>query len=95
MKTILAICAAAFPLISGAQSVLPAATIQGDLLIYRSSFDDYRAFNDEPVGVWRELHESVRKAGGWRAYAREASQSAPVSAAPTPLQNMPQTGMQK
>lgn len=60
--------------ISGAQNTpdpadpavgVPAAT-------YRSAFDGYRKMGDEPVADWRASNDAVAKAGGWRAYAREA-----------------------
>lgn len=48
---------------------------------YQSAFDGYRAYRDQPVGDWRRANETVRQAGGWQAYAREA-QGGPGSIAP-------------
>ncbi len=39
---------------------------------YRSAFDGFRRFADQPVGSWREANDTVGRVGGWRAYAREA-----------------------
>lgn len=74
---------AAAPAVSGAapqaadpQAPVPAAP-------YRSPFTGYQAFSASPVAPWRDTNEQVRQRGGWRAYAREASEpaSAPPSAA--------------
>lgn len=39
---------------------------------YRSAFEGYRKMGDETVADWRASNDAVAKAGGWRAYAREA-----------------------
>lgn len=44
-----------------------------------SPFAGYRAAGEDGVGSWREVNEAVNRIGGWRAYAREASQPAPDS----------------
>ncbi len=41
---------------------------------YVSVFKGYKAYNDQPIVSWRESNEVVEKIGGWRAYAKEASQ---------------------
>ena len=45
-----------------------------------SSLTQYRRFGEQPVGSWREANETVNRIGGWRAYAREASQASAASA---------------
>lgn len=52
---------------------------------WRSALDGYQPFSDvEPV-PWPQANETVRQAGGWRAYAREAAQPASAaSSAPPP-----------
>jgi hypothetical protein len=47
---------------------------------YRSPFEGYRGFTEQPVVSWREANELVGRIGGWQAYAREGQ--APVKAAP-------------
>ena len=54
------------PAASAASS--PAASAR---LGYRSAFDGYRSFNDQPVVSWREANDLVGRIGGWQAYARE------------------------
>lgn len=49
--------------------------------LYKSAFDDYRGFSDEPAVPWREANDRVGRIGGWRAYAREAQAAAPPEAA--------------
>lgn len=39
---------------------------------YRSAFDGYSTFRDEPVRPWRDVNDQVGRIGGWRTYAREA-----------------------
>lgn len=41
---------------------------------YRSVFTHYHLFNEQPVLPWREANDDVEKIGGWRFYAKEASQ---------------------
>ncbi|MBC7938909.1 MAG: hypothetical protein H7Z19_03950 [Chitinophagaceae bacterium] len=40
---------------------------------YRSAFEGFRPFADQPVGSWRDANDTVGRVGGWRAYAREAA----------------------
>ena len=39
---------------------------------YRSALEGYQPFTDELVRPWRQSNDTVRRAGGWKAYAREA-----------------------
>lgn len=39
---------------------------------YRSVFEGYVPFSDGPPTSWREANETVRRRGGWKAYAQEA-----------------------
>ena len=47
---------------------------------YRSAFTDYSAYSEQPIASWRDANDKVNQIGGWRAYAREASQPEPVTA---------------
>ncbi len=38
---------------------------------YRSAFEGYRSFADQPLTPWREANDVVKSVGGWQAYARE------------------------
>lgn len=40
-------------------------------LPYRSAFDGYHRFTDEPVRSWNEANDTVGRIGGWKVYARE------------------------
>ena len=54
-------------------------------LIYRSTFDTYRAQRDVPLLLWRGANDRVGAIGGWRFYAREAQQgNGPSTGQPTP-----------
>ena len=60
-------------------------TEPGPPLVYRSTFDTYRALRDVTLLPWREANDRVGAIGGWRFYAREAQQSdAPSTGQPTP-----------
>jgi hypothetical protein len=56
-----------------AASVPPAA--------YRSALTGYQRYQEQPAGSWKEANDTVNRIGGWRVYAREASQPAAPSAA--------------
>jgi hypothetical protein len=56
-----------------AASVPPAA--------YRSALTGYQRYQEQPAGSWKEANDTVNRIGGWRVYAREASQPAVPSAA--------------
>ena len=78
----------AAPVLAAAQSGTTPATPQP---VYRSAFEGYRSFTDEPVRPWRETNDTVGRIGGWKAYAREiqAPDARPAAAAagasaPTP-----------
>jgi len=42
---------------------------------YRSALEGYQSYADEKMLDWTEANNTVARIGGWRAYAREASQS--------------------
>ena len=74
-----------------AASAAPASGTSNPLT-YRSAFDGYRPFSDQPTVSWREANDLVGCIGGWQAYAREGQggaaaegsspASAPMSRAP-------------
>jgi hypothetical protein len=43
-----------------------------EISAYRSAFDGYRAFSEQPLDAWREANDRVGQIGGWQVYAREA-----------------------
>ena len=55
---------------SNAMAVVPAAT-------YSSPLARYRSAGETELGSWQEVNQTVTRIGGWRAYAREASQPEP------------------
>lgn len=59
-------------------------------VIYVSPLKQYQPLGDEQVTSWKAANEVVEKAGGWKAYAKEAQQpdvgtKAPASPAQQPL----------
>ena len=55
---------------SDPMAVVPAAT-------YSSPQARYRSAGETELGSWQEVNQTVTRIGGWRAYAREASQPEP------------------
>lgn len=43
-------------------------------VMYVSPFAGYRSFKDERVADWKNANDVVGQIGGWKVYAREASQ---------------------
>lgn len=52
---------------------------------YRSAFDEYRGYGEQPVSSWRQANDLVLQIGGWQTYAREGQ--AGESGAAMPGQN--------
>ena len=42
---------------------------------YRSAFEGYQSYTDEKTINWKEANDTTRRIGGWREYAKEASQA--------------------
>lgn len=61
---------------SSERAAAPLAPASGTA--YRSVFEGFRGYREQPVEPWRASNDRVREIGGWRAYAQEAQ------AAPTP-----------
>lgn len=51
---------------------------------YRSAFEGYRPYTDEKTVNWKEANDTTARIGGWRAYAKEASQPDAPAANATP-----------
>jgi hypothetical protein len=51
---------------------------------YVSSLAGFRRLGDDQRIDWRQANEVVNRIGGWRAYAREASQPEPAPSSPPP-----------
>jgi hypothetical protein len=60
---------------------------------FHSVFTHYLMFIEQPVLPWREANDAVGKIGGWRFYAKEASQpdaaDTPTKSKPDPQMNQP------
>ena len=56
------------------QTVLPVATPAPASAPYKSAFEGYQAYSDEPMVNWKAANDEVARIGGWRAYARQAQQ---------------------
>lgn len=50
--------------------------VAGRTASYRSAFEGFKAFGDQPVLPWRESNNLVGRIGGWQAYAREGQGAA-------------------
>ena len=97
---LLGVAALAASLPVAAQTASPAAA-PAQPRTYQSAFEGYRPFQAGEVQDWRKSNNTVREAGGWRAYAREMSDAAqapaagasgPQSGAPQPPKADPHSG---
>ncbi len=68
------------------------AQAQVPALVYLSALG--RTHHGQGGGLvdWREANDTVRRIGGWRAYAREAQQPEPAPSAPAPALAKPDSG---
>lgn len=62
-------------------------------MVYRSPFARYRPLSEAAVAPWKSVNDEVARIGGWKAYAREAQESAASattgSARPPPSPGQP------
>lgn len=68
---------------SPADAADPRATVPP--LAYRSAFQSYRSNTEAEVGNWKEANDKVGRIGGWRVYAKEATQPDAAASAPMPV----------
>ena len=64
--------AAALPNYAHTQTVSPAAVVAP--APYKSAFEGYQAYSDDPVVNWKAANDDVARIGGWREYAKQAQQ---------------------
>ena len=62
-------------------------------LRYSSPLAEYRTLGDDKRVPWQEANDTVKRIGGWRAYAREAQP--PEAAASAPAARTPASGGHK
>ncbi len=60
---------------SPANPVAPAAMAEAAPPAYRSALEGYQHYTDEKTVNWKEANDATARIGGWREYAKEASQS--------------------
>ena len=58
-----------------AKPVVPTVTTDAAPPSYRSALEGYQRYTDEKTVNWKEANDAVARIGGWREYAKEASQS--------------------
>ena len=63
----------------------PSSVASASGMGYRSAFEGYRSFKDQPVQSWREANDLVGHIGGWQAYAREGQGGPSAGSAPAAL----------
>lgn len=62
---------------------------------FESVFKGYQPFSDEAITPWPAANDTVGRIGGWRAYARQARESAPGTGPQTGAQPDPHAGHHK
>jgi len=50
-------------------------------LSYRSALEGFQGFADEKAVPWKQANDTVHQRGGWKAYAKEASEAGPATGA--------------
>ncbi len=58
-----------------AKPVVPTVTTDAASLPYRSALEGYQRYTEEKTVNWKEANDAVARIGGWREYAKEASQT--------------------
>lgn len=43
-------------------------------LLYQSAFDNYQPYAAPAIGSWKQANDTVKEIGGWRTYAKEATE---------------------
>ncbi len=54
--------------------VAPASPEPTALPAYRSALEGYQRYTEEKTVNWKDANDATARIGGWRAYAKEASQ---------------------
>lgn len=50
-------------------------------LAYQSALDGYQTYEDQPTAEWKKVNDLVGAIGGWREYARQATETGAPPAA--------------
>ena len=61
--------------VASAKPVTPAAVAAAVPPPYRSALEGYQRYTEEKTVNWKEANDVTARIGGWREYAKEASQS--------------------
>jgi hypothetical protein len=70
---------------ASAQTPAPSASAtQAAPAAYRSALEGYQPYTDEKTGNWKEANDTTARIGGWREYAKEASQPESGAKPPAP-----------
>lgn len=85
-----ALCAFSVGLVLSSPATLAQQTTASPVpkLPYHSVFAGYQGFAEQAIAPWRASNDAVEKAGGWRAYAREASLPDSADKAATKVQKV-------
>ena len=52
---------------------------------YRSALEGYQPYTEEKIVNWKEANDNAGRIGGWREYAKEASESQTPEVAARPV----------
>lgn len=61
------------------------AATQPTAPVFRSAFEGYQPYTEQKIAPWKEANDNVGQIGGWREYAREASQPDPAAEPAAPI----------
>ena len=69
--------------IAAAQTTAPAPAPNNappvSTLTYRSAFEGYKPYTDDKLLNWKDANDTTGRIGGWRAYAKEASETTAIT----------------
>jgi hypothetical protein len=88
-RTVLTVALACATAAAGAQTPAPRERAPAPPPAYRSAFEGYRPYVEEPLAPWREVNDTVGRVGGHVGVLRADESSAPPppatpGAAPAP-----------
>jgi len=82
-RTVLTVALACATAAAGAQTPAPRERAPAPPPAYRSAFEGYRPYVEEPLAPWREVNDTVGRVGGHVGVLRADENNAPPQPAPS------------
>jgi hypothetical protein len=91
-RTLAAVALACATVATGAQTPTPPRQDRPGAPAYKSAFEGYRPYAEEPLAPWREVNETVERVGGHVGVLRAEEQHAPPRPAAAPARDAKEQG---